>query len=77
MQEDGTCEPKSREAIFADLDVYQMCLFNFVESELEIDVDVQVEFAKLLFKLDFGSIDAGGFGALVEAPRFAVSGHYT
>ena len=54
-----------------------MCLFNFVESELEIDVDVQVEFAKLLFKLDFGSIDAGGFGALVEAPRFAVSGHYT
>ena len=77
MQEDGTCEPKSREAIFADLDVYQMCLFNFVESELEINVTVQVEFAKLLFKLDFGSINAGGFRALVEAPRFAVSGHYT
>ena len=50
-----------------------MCLFNFVEAELEIDVSVQAEFAKLLFKLDFGSIEAGGFRALVDTPRFAVS----
>ena len=50
-----------------------MCLFNFVEAELDIDVSVQAEFAKLLFKLDFGSIEAGGFRALVDTPRFAVS----
>ena len=50
-----------------------MCLFNFVEAELEIDVSVQAEFAKLLFKLDFGSIEAGGLRALVDTPRFAVS----
>ena len=50
-----------------------MCLFNFVEAELDIDVSVQAEFAKLLFKLDFGSIEAGGFKALVDTPRFAVS----
>ena len=50
-----------------------MCLFNFVEAELDIDVNVQAEFAKLLFTLDFGSIGAGGFRALVDTPRFAVS----
>ena len=50
-----------------------MCLFNFVEAELNINVSVQAEFAKLLFKLDFGSIEAGGFRALVDTPRFAVS----
>ena len=50
-----------------------MLLFNFVEAQIDMEASLQVEFAKLLLTLDFGSIKVGGLRKLVDTASFIVS----
>ena len=50
-----------------------MLLFNFVEAQIDMEASLQVEFAKLLLTLDFGSIKVGGLRKLVGTASFIVS----
>ena len=50
-----------------------MVLFLFVEAQIDMEASLQVEFAKLLQKLDFGSIKVGGLRSLVGTASFIVS----
>ena len=50
-----------------------MVLFLFVEAQIDMEASLQVEFAKLLQKLDFGSIEVGGLRSLVGTASFIVS----
>ena len=57
---DGVCVPKTAEELKVELDVFQMCVANFVEFGLELDAEIQLALYKALFSLDFSTIEIGG-----------------
>ena len=69
---DGVCVPKTAEELKVELDVFQMCVANFAEFDLELDADVQVTFYQALFSLDFTTIEIGGLADIFTADFKAI-----
>ena len=67
IDDDGVCVPKTAEELKVELDVFQMCVANFAEFDLELDAEVQVTFYQALFSLDFETIEIGGLAAIFTA----------
>ena len=64
IDDDGVCVPKTAEELKLELDVFQMCVANFAEVDLELDAEVQVAFYQALFSLDFTTIEIGGLASI-------------
>ena len=69
---DGVCVPKTAEELKVELDVFQMCVANFAEFDLELDAEVQVAFYQALFSLDFATINIGGLASIFTADFKAI-----
>ena len=69
---DGVCVPKTAEELKVELDVFQMCVANFAEFNLELDAEVQVAFYQALFSLDFTTIEIGGLASIFTADFKAI-----
>ena len=67
IDDDGVCVPKTAEELKVELDVFQMCVANFAEFDLELDAEVQVTFYQALFSLDFTTIEIGGLADIFTA----------
>ena len=62
----GLCIAMTAVEIKAELDVFQMCVGNFIAAELEVagvtlEADIEVQFFQILFSLDFSVIGIGSF----------------
>ena len=62
----GLCIAMTAVEVKAELDVFQMCVGNFITSQLEVagvtlDADIEVQFFQILFSLDFSLIGIGSF----------------
>ena len=62
----GLCIAMTAVEVKAELDVFQMCVGNFITRELEIagvtlEADIEVQFFQILFSLDFSVIGIGSF----------------
>ena len=51
---------KTAEELKTELNVFQLCIANYVEYNLELNVEVQISLYIALFSLDFTVIDIGG-----------------
>ena len=64
----GVCENKPLRDAVATLDVFQMCVGNFIaESVANLDDDAIFGIYRALGSIDFGSFELGGLGAVFEA----------
>lgn len=62
----GLCVAMTAVEVKAELDVFQMCVGNFIAAELEVagvtlEADIEVQFFQILFYLDFSVIGIGSF----------------
>ena len=62
----GLCVAMTAVEVKAELDVFQMCVGNFIIEQLSVaevtlEADIEVQFFQLLFSLDFSVIGIGGF----------------
>ena len=59
----GLCIAMTAVEVKAELDVFQMCVGNFIASQLEValEADIEVQFFQILFSLDFSVIGIGSF----------------
>ena len=69
---DGVCVPKDAAELKAELNVFQMCVANFAEFDLELDEEVQVAFYQALYTLNFETIEIGGLAGIFTADFKAI-----
>ena len=67
IDDDGMCVRKTADELKVELNVFQMCVANFAEVDLELDAEVQVTFYQALFSLDFTTIEIGGLADIFTA----------